>query len=509
MSYNPDHHAQKLAAIDVLTSAELQPICEMALWHEPEEGLYFAGNSRGRVAFRRIAEDHQFRYEVVDVTGENILSRQDPGAFSPLEEELANLYPGPDVNHYPFAFESISQVFDDPNAPDVAAVHTAAHNWEDQGGHRGEHGSLDVVQARAPFIAGGKGIKKLGRIPRAARLVDIAPTVLALLGASTTKGKTPTGTWKDGMLMRVQDGVPLLDLIEEDSHPSHVVTFLLDGCNPNVLADMIESGQVPNIARIAEHGTVFEYGAFAGFPTVTLANHTAAATGANPGRHGVLHNAFWDRRTNRRIETNHPSTWHLWHRWVSDEVETIHDAIHRAFPGAFTAAVNEPADGGADFSTFGLMRKGAWQLPPFPKPLPHATEQFVRPYKDYEWSTLADHLGVHQATGIWSGELDSQSYPLPKFMWCNFTLTDTAMHRGGPHSEIARAGVIDTDGRIGEILNAIERAGVFEDTAFFVFADHGMEETNPEVTGNWADHLKAEGIVFRDEGYGFIYIGVG
>ena len=43
-------------------------------------------------------------------------------------------------------------------------------------------------------------------------------------------------------------------------------------------------------------------------------------------------------------------------------------------------------------------------------------------------------------------------------------------------------------------------------TAFFLVADHGMEESNPECTGNWADALDATGLAYRDEGYGFIYV---
>jgi hypothetical protein len=55
------------------------------------------------------------------------------------------------------------------------------------------------------------------------------------------------------------------------------------------------------------------------------------------------------------------------------------------------------------------------------------------------------------------------------------------------------------------VLAAVERAGAFDRTAFFLVADHGMEETNPEVTGDWAHHLRAEGLSFRDEAFGFLY----
>jgi predicted AlkP superfamily pyrophosphatase or phosphodiesterase len=91
-------------------------------------------------------------------------------------------------------------------------------------------------------------------------------------------------------------------------------------------------------------------------------------------------------------------------------------------------------------------------------------------------------------------------------MWVNFTLTDAAFHDGGPHSEVAAASVRDTDARLGEVLAAVDRAGAMGSTAFFLVADHGMEETNPEVRGDWGDALRAAGIGFRDEAFGFIYL---
>ncbi len=96
--------------------------------------------------------------------------------------------------------------------------------------------------------------------------------------------------------------------------------------------------------------------------------------------------------------------------------------------------------------------------------------------------------------------------PRPRFTWVNFSLTDAAFHEGGPYSEIAAASVHDTDARLGQILDAVEQAGVFDRTAFFIVADHGMEETNPEVQGNWSTALDDSGVAYRDEAYGFIYV---
>jgi arylsulfatase A-like enzyme len=66
--------------------------------------------------------------------------------------------------------------------------------------------------------------------------------------------------------------------------------------------------------------------------------------------------------------------------------------------------------------------------------------------------------------------------------------------------------VRDTDARIGHLLDAVERSGRFDQTAFFVVADHGMQLADEAVTGDWDASLRAAGIEVRDEGYGFLYL---
>jgi hypothetical protein len=173
-----------------------------------------------------------------------------------------------------------------------------------------------------------------------------------------------------------------------------------------------------------------------------------------------------------------------------------------------TASINEPCDAGADFSTFGLLRQGTMiERPPAPDELPHATERFVRPVKEYRWSSRVDHTSVSQMRGVWGdAPYHGTDWPLPRFTWVNFSLTDAAFHEGGPHSEIALASVQDTDARLGAVLGAVEAAGAWDRTAFFLVADHGMEETDPAVRGDWGPVLRAHGVAHRDEAFGFLYL---
>jgi hypothetical protein len=481
-------------ALELLTDAALDPIVDMVLL--ARDGGYEARSHDGSVRFRRTDDGG---YEVLETEGIDPLADQSTHRFTPIEDERANLNPHRRDNAYPFAFDHVAQLFDHPAAPDLCVLHSADHNWEDQGGHRGEHGSLGIVQARAPFVLCGKGVRNDGLLPRSARLVDVAPTVLELLGV-------PAGD--DGRHLAGQDGEVRTEVLDPSDGPAkHVVLFLFDGTNPNVLYDMAARGEAPNTARLLADGTGFGHGAIAGLPTVTLANHTSIVTGRLPGHHGILHNAWFDRRTGRQIITNSSATWATSMETISSGVETIHDALHRHEPGVFTASVNEMCDLGADYSTFEYMRTG--DVPPLPdhEGLPNATERFVRPSKDYRWSSVVDHMCVEQAAGILGGSFRDESFPLPRFLFANFTLTDAAMHEGGPHSEIAAAAVRDSDARMGEIIGAVERAGVLDDTAFVLVADHGMEESDPDVNGDWGVALRDAGFTFRDEGYGFLYFG--
>ena len=488
-------------ALEVLLGESLAPVVDQVV-RRTGENEYEALSHDGRVTFRRDGVDDLGRptYARTGGSGVDPLADQSPDAFAGIEAELADPHPPRERNSYPFAYDQIAQLFDHPGSPDLCVLHSAAHNWEDAGGHRGEHGSLSVVQARAPFVIAGKGVRRDGLVPRVARLVDIAPTIAELLGCPTdARGHHLAG----------QDGEVRRDVLDPDAGPpAHVVGFLFDGVNPNVLYEMARRGDAPNVARLMEMGTSYEWGAIAGLPTITLANHTSILTSRLPGHHGILNNAWFDRTKGEQVITNSQATWPWAMEHCVPGVESLHDAIHRADPRAFTASVNEPCDIGADYSTFEFFRKG--DVPPIPESpdgIPHTTERFVRPHKDYSWSTVVDHMGVEQAVGIWSGEYRDMAFTLPRFMFCNFTLTDSAFHLGGPHSEIAEASVHDCDARVGDVLAAVERAGVFDDTAFVLVADHGMQQTDPAVNGDWDVELRDAGLQFRDEAYSFLYLG--
>jgi phosphonoacetate hydrolase len=194
------------AVIGALLDPALEPIVDMVV---TKNGTgYEARALDGAVRFRRDADDTGPHYTEVHVEGRNPLGDTATDRFATLAAERATPWPTRMQQSYPYAHDQIAQLFDHPAAPDIVCLHTAAHNWEDQGGERGEHGSLGVAQVRAPFVMAGAGVAQLGFVPRACRLVDVAPTILALLGAPVHDG---------GQLLARQDGRVLGDLIDHDA----------------------------------------------------------------------------------------------------------------------------------------------------------------------------------------------------------------------------------------------------------------------------------------------------
>ena len=191
------------AALDVLLDRRLAPIVDMVTRRTGPD-TYEAASADGRVEFRRV-DDAAAGYVRTGVTGHDPVADQSPDRLVGLTAELADPHPARDANSYPFAYDHIAQLFDHPAAPDLCVLHTGAHNWEDQGGHRGEHGSLGIVQARAPFVVAGKGVRNDGLVPRVGRLVDVAPTIAELLGCERdARGHHLAG----------QDGVVRTDVLD-------------------------------------------------------------------------------------------------------------------------------------------------------------------------------------------------------------------------------------------------------------------------------------------------------
>jgi phosphonoacetate hydrolase len=478
-------------AVETLTAPELAEIVDLVAWPDAD-GAVMVANASGTARLLAAEAD-----EVVD--GVNPVANQDPMAFLPYENELADPSPPNVRNAYPYAAERLRTFFADPHrSPDLAVVHTPRHYFPEAGGHRGEHGSLDVVQSRAPLIMSGAGVRPSGIVDAHVRLRDVGPTLAWLCGVEAEQ------IADDG-----PDGVLLDGLVAPEAR--WVVGVLWDGAHSGDLLHLAAEGELPAVTRLLDRGCALRGGAIAEFPSVTLTNHTSILTGVGPGRHGVLGNVFYDRAARKTINTNNATAWHRTHEWLRPGVSTVFELVQKAEPGALTACVNEPVDRGAEYSTMQIIRDsgaadGATSLTralPDPSRSTHLHNRAHLADGYYAWSTQVDDAGVDQVLTLWDRPSSA-----PLLTWWSSSVTDAGHHCGGPRSEVARDSFRDADHRLGVFLDHLDRLGVADDVIVMLTADHGFEGADPECRGGWDGALRTAGVQFRDEGPGFIYLGV-
>jgi len=507
------------AAVAALTEPSLAQAVALVAWPDPDAGR----DASGRPLAVLVA-DHAGRVRLeaenpdgVVLAGRHPLPSTDPMAFLPYEREVADPSPDHDRNSYPLPWLRLSSFFTERRSPDIAVVHTAGHWFPEQGGHRGEHGSLDVIQSRAPFILSGSGVRRHGLIEEHARLVDVMPTLAYAAGVPLDR-------------LTDLDGTARTDLVEPGA--PHVIGLLWDGGHPGSLLDLALRGVLPNVQRLLARGCALLGGAVAEFPSLTLVNHTSALTGVGPGRHGVVGNVYWDRHHGRRVVPNDAATWHKTSELYREGVVTLFEAVSDARPGVRTASVNEMTERGAWASTFALVRAalssgesvdpgeaGSSESRDFLTavrallPDPYASDMVTHVRceedDDYGFYSAIDLLGLSTMTGLFSA---SDPDELPAVAWWSQYTTDAAHHAGGPRSGIATDGLRDCDQRLGVLLDHLEARGLLDDCLFLLTADHGFETARHELTGEWGTALHAAldplGVPFRDEGPGFVYLGV-
>lgn len=500
-------------AVAALRSPTLAGIVDFVAWPElTRDGVPRAvnvANARGHLLLTAKYPDGELLSEVPPWDAPRAL----PGAAGASSDTELALH----RNSYPLPWQRLSSFFADPRSPDVVIVHAGGHYFPERGGHLGEHGSLSLVQSCAPFLLSGAGVRETGMLEDQARLVDVMPTLAWVAGVDRSD-------------LVGLDGVIRDDLVTRGA--AHVVGLLWDGAHPASLLRWAQEGLLPNVARLLDRGCWLTGGAVAEFPSVTLVNHTSALTGVGPGRHGVVGNVYYDREQGRRVVPNDPATWHRTGELYRDGIATLFEVVGRAVPGALTASVCEMTDRGATESTFALVRAALAQDPAalgstepgshefvaavralLPDPLrsPYVTSARCDEDDDYAFFSAIDLLGLATVLELWSPEAVAAG-TTPLVTWWSSYTTDAAHHAGGPYSDIAADAFRDSDSRLGALLDRLLEAGVLDDTLILLTADHGFESADRSCRGDWAptlhESLDPLGIPWRDEGPGFLYLGV-
>jgi len=473
-----------------------------------EPGAYEVWAARGMVRFRRyVDDDGTIGFEIADVVGANPIEAQDPFALATIDDERqasaaggfdaddpARRFVAPEQQTYPFGYERVAQLFDSPNAPDLAV---SARDWA-WGAQPGTHGALHVRQSRAPLWLSGPGVSA-GQHHVALRSIDIAPTCLAALGfpfvdGADASGRTASerGVAPDVHLAR-QDGRVAHELLSDDGpRPTRMYVFLLDGMHQTELEDRLarDPTGLPHLRRLRERAAVLDGGSIVNFPSITWPSHTAICTGSWGGHHDVVNPTYYLR--DERVTVSPQGLQVGTERFASTAVESLSEAFHRVFPDCLTAAINAPFGRSAKHAVLegrnlcdrtrvkALTVECAVDMNP----------RWADEHPDVANEAIVDTRGVAQMIEL----LTRDDLEAPRFVYHELALTDGAGHDYGPHSDGLADALTETDLRIGRVLAELDARGLFDETLFVVTADHGMTPQAVELNANPSAHVLDAGL---------------
>jgi len=258
----------------------------------------------------------------------------------------------------------------------------------------------------------------------------------------------------------------------------HVIVVSLDGFpayalqNPNL--------PLPVLRRLAGEGASAE-AMIPVNPTVTWPNHTAMVTGVNAVHHGVIYNGMPVRPGEGkalRIEPWVPKTELV-------QAPTVYDAAYAA--GLTTAEV--------DWVAIYHPPTITWSFPELPSadgPVERellqagiVTQDELRNWKQ-TGNTMHDDVWMRAAAHI----IEKHR---PNLLLLHLLLTDSVQHEYGARSLAANTALILADRQLQRILDAVDRAGIRDQTTLFVVSDHGFAAYHHLIHPNAI--LRAKGLL--------------
>lgn len=349
------------------------------------------------------------------------------------------------------------------------------------GRYRFMHGGPWVYDRDIPLFFYGPGVIGSGTREEPAHQQDIAPSLLSLVDVPPSA----TMTGRD------------LTLSRSEERPRAIVVVVLDGMRKDYFERYGDG--LPTLTRMAREGLRFEHASVNYLPTVTSAGHTTIATGADPNRHGISGNGYFDRRSGetrtlfegmRPDNVMVPGLADVWATTLGpDAVVVAQGTTPRAtvsLAGHGRCQPNGRAVAMAMFdyrSASFVTARDCYVLPTYLEPLDARPiwERSEREYRDLQLATGRDFVTtdlfpsfqVDALLAMLEGESIGKD-EVPDLVLVNMKTPDYVGHFYGPESEEMRHALEAIDRQLSRVLDALEASAGEGRFVVAVTADHGM-----------------------------------
>lgn len=227
------------------------------------------------------------------------------------------------------------------------------------------------------------------------------------------------------------------------------------------------------------------------YPTITYPNHTAMRTGCYCGKHGIINNE-------QTILGEVSSNWEFFNDSV--KVGDIFDAAKAA--GLTTAAVFWPVTG--NHKNIDYLVNEYWPQTPEESTCecflnsgssPEVIEKVVKPNQHFVENKHRKHPYADQF--VYGCACSIIREFKPNLLMIHPANLDSYRHQTGIFTDKVVQGIHELDLWFGDIMKALDDAGILEDTNIFVISDHGQINITRVVAMNAV--LASKGLIDVNE----------
>lgn len=246
--------------------------------------------------------------------------------------------------------------------------------------------------------------------------------------------------------------------------------------------------RLPNLSKLLKKGA-FSTKLRSVYPTLTYVAHTTMVTGVYPDKHGVFHNNPF-----QPFVVEKEQRWF----WFKNDlrVPAIYDAVKEH--NMKTAAILWPVTGRSSIKynipEIRAIKNENQALKILLNGSPLFTMEMEMKYgrirKGIEQPYLDDFTTMCA--------IDTIKRKKPNLLLVHLIDLDDAKHEHGTDSFEADQAIMRMDKRLGDIINAVEEAGILKETVFLVVGDHGQINVRYKVRLNRL--LKENGLIYEENG---------
>ena len=244
----------------------------------------------------------------------------------------------------------------------------------------------------------------------------------------------------------------------------------------------------PNLARLLQDGS-YSTKLKSVYPSLTYVVHSTMVTGVYPDRHGIYHNNPF-----QPFVQEEDQRWFWFRRDIN--VPTIYDVAKRN--KLKTAALLWPATGKATINHNIPEIRAIKNENQIIKSLMNGTPLYSI---EMELKFGRDRNGINQPfldDFTTKCAVETIKKYKPNLFMMHMIDLDDAKHEHGTDSIEVEQVIARMDRRIGDIIRAVDHAGIRKDTVFLVLGDHGQINVRYKVALNTL--LKKNGLIYEEDG---------